>query len=40
MAAAKSLDAVNFDQANASRIIFAARNRCPVPLNVAAASLP
>src|SRR5207248_10345899 len=32
-AAATSLDAVDFDQTDAGGIIFAARNRCPVPLN-------
>ena len=39
-AAGISLDAVDFDQADAGGIIFAARNRCPVPLNVAPPSLP
>jgi hypothetical protein len=32
-AEATSLDAVNFDQADAGGVIFAAHNRCPVPLN-------
>ena len=32
-AAATSLDAVDFDQAGAGGVIFAAHDRCPVPLN-------